>query len=86
MTNLDYVQGFQRCKSEIQELRKTNNELAIEVNAMNRVLNAVNNHREPNGSSCMSEDIVYLIKKTEDDLKEKIKNDKINNDCKFTSG
>lgn len=76
MNNKDYLNGFKRCKNEIIQLRDENEKLSIEINAINRVLHAVNNHQEPNRNDTCREDIVYLIRQTERDLEEKLKQEK----------
>lgn len=75
-TNQDLLSDFRKCESEIVNLRNQNKELSIEVNAMNRVLHAVNSHREESKSRCATEDIIYEIRGTIKCLEGKIKDEK----------
>lgn len=73
MTNNDYLKGFIACKNEIEDLRRKNKELSIEVNAMNKVLHAVNSHRETDRCYGERQDIIWKLKDTIEDLETKIK-------------
>lgn len=65
MNDRDLLMGFKRCGEEIRDLRKRNELMSAELRMADRILNAVNNHREPQTGGCYGEDILRNIRETE---------------------